>query len=316
MLKIAIVGTGIIGLSHIDAIKQIKECELVCLCDVKEEVVKPLAEENNVPYVLDYKEIPGKIDCDAVILNLPHGLHCESTVFFLDNGINVFIEKPMANTTEECEIMIEAAKRNGKKLAVAHPQRYFNAIAKMKEIYDSGELGKFCMYSGCRSINYFADSRPRWFLSKKLAGGVILMNFCAQQLDKIQYITGERVTEVYSSTANYKNDFDIEGHAQVFGKLSGGASFSLAFSGYTPCEYYDLFYFTNGCMKSNGSSTIDVLRNGRWERLEGIATDGKEMVRELTEFVKFIKGEEANIPDAEFGRDVIATIEKIYANNI
>ena len=132
MLKIAIVGTGIIGLSHIDAIKQIKECELVCLCDVKEEVVKPLAEENNVPYVLDYKEIPGKIDCDAVILNLPHGLHCESTVFFLDNGINVFIEKPMANTTEECEIMIEAAKRNGKS-------------SPLKERYDSGELGKFCM---------------------------------------------------------------------------------------------------------------------------------------------------------------------------
>jgi len=316
MVKIAIVGTGIIGLSHIKAIKQIEDCKLVCLCDVKEEVVKPIAEENNVPYVLDYKEIPGKFDCDAVILNLPHGLHCESTVFFLDNGINVFIEKPMANTSEECETMLEAAKRNGKKLAVAHIQRYFNAIAKMKEIYDSGELGKFCMYTGCRSINYFADTRPRWFLSKKLAGGGILMNFGAHQLDKLQYITGERVAEVYSNTGNYKNDYDIEGHAQVFGKLTNGASFSLTFSGYTPCEYNDIFYFTDGCMKANGSSTIDVLRNGKWERLPGIATDGSEMVRELIEFVKFLNGEEANIPDGEFGRDVIATIEKIYESTI
>ena len=316
MQKIAIVGTGIIGISHINAIKQIDGCELVCLCDVKEDAVKPLAEENNVPYVLDYKEIPEKFDCDAVILNLPHGLHCESTVFFLDHGINVLIEKPMANTTEECEIMIEAAKRNGKKLAVAHIQRYFNAIAKMKEIYDSGVLGKFCMYSGCRSINYFADWRPRWFLSKKLAGGGILMNYGAHQLDKIQYITGERVTSVYSNCQNYKNDYDIEGHAQLFGKLSGGASFSLEFSGYTPCEYYDLFYFTDGCMRANGSSTIEVNYGKGWERIPEIATDQKEMVRELTEFVKYLNGEEANIPDGEYGRDIIEAIEKTYANNI
>lgn len=317
MFKIAIVGTGIIGLSHINAIKQVDECELVCLCDVNEEAVKPLAEENNVPYVLDYKQIPAKFDCDAVILNLPHFLHCEASVFFLDSGINVFIEKPMANTAEECDKMIEASKRSGKKLAVAHPQRYFNAIAKMKEIYDSGELGKFCMYDGCRSLNYFSDARPRWFLNKKLSGGGILMNFGAHQLDKIQYITGERVTEVHSNCKNFANDFDVEGHAQVYGRLSGGGSFTLAFSGYTACEYFDLFYFTNGCMRANGSSTIEVLRGktGRWERIEGIATDGKELVRELREFVKFLKGEEANIPDAEFGRDIIVALEKCYENN-
>ena len=316
MNKIAIVGTGIIGLSHIEALKQIEGYELACLCDINEAAVKPLAEENNVPYVLDYKEIPAKFDIDAVILNLPHSLHCESTVFFLDNGINVLIEKPMANTTEECEIMIEAAKRSGKKLAVAHIQRYFNAIAKMKEIFDSGVLGKFCMYTGCRSINYFNDSRPRWFLNKKLSGGGIFMNFGAHQLDKIQYITGQRVTEVFSNYGNYKNDFDVEGHAQLFGKLTDGASFSLTFSGYTPCEYNDIFYFTGGCMKAVGSAYIDVNYGTGWQRIEGITTDKKEMVRELIEFKKFLLGEEANIPDAEFGRDVIAAIEKTYNSSI
>ena len=70
-------------------------------------------------------------------------------------------------------------------------------------------------------------------------------------------------------------------------------------------------------MRANGSSTIEVLRGktGRWERIEGIATDGSEMLRELREFVKFLNGEEANIPDAEFGRDVIAVLEKAYENN-
>ena len=114
MLNIAIVGTGIIGLSHIAAIKTLDNCRLCALCDINESVVKPLAEENGVPYFLDYKDIPKSIQCDAVILNLPHGLHCESSVFFLENGIHVLVEKPMANTAEECEKMIEASRKTGK----------------------------------------------------------------------------------------------------------------------------------------------------------------------------------------------------------
>lgn len=315
MVKIAIVGTGIIGLSHIKAIKEVDGAELVALCDINEEKVRELAKENGVPYFTDYKEIPGKVDCDAVILNLPHGLHCESTVFFLENGINVFIEKPMANTKVECEAMIAAAKKSGKKLAVAHPQRYFKAIDKMKEVYDSGILGKFCMCTGARSINYFADSRPRWFLSKKAAGGGIVMNFGAHQLDKIQYITGARVTKVYSNCQNWKNEYDIEGHAQMFGMLDNGASFSLTFSAYTPVVYDDIFYFTNGAMRSIGSHTFEINKGSGWESYP-IDSDGQELTREIAEFVKFINGEEANLPDAEYGRDIIDAIEKIYENQL
>ena len=118
MIKIAIVGTGIIGVDHIKAISQVEDAELCALCDVNEEVVKKFSEEYNVPYFTDYKDIPSNVDVDAVIINLPHFLHCESTVFFLDNGINVLIEKPMANTVAECDKMIDAAKRNNKKTKV------------------------------------------------------------------------------------------------------------------------------------------------------------------------------------------------------
>ena len=115
MLNIAIVGTGIIGNSHIKAIQELQDCRLCALCDVNEEVVAELASQHNVPYFLDYKQIPGSVDVDAVILNLPHFLHCEASVFFLEHGIDVLVEKPMANTVEECDRMIEAAEKSGKK---------------------------------------------------------------------------------------------------------------------------------------------------------------------------------------------------------
>ncbi len=315
MVKIAIVGTGIIGLTHIKSIKEAEGCTLVALCDINEESVKPLAEENGVPYFLDYKEIPEKVNCDAVILNLPHGLHCASTVFFLEAGINVLIEKPMANTLEECKMMLDAEKRSGKKLAVAHPQRYFHAIEKMHELASNPELGELCMVTGTRSINYFADWRPKWFFSKKASGGGIFMNFGAHELDKIQYITGRRVKKIMSSYGNLKNDYDIEGHAQVFGKLDNGASFALTFSGYSPAAYDEIFYFTNGAIRCIGSELVQINRGTGWEDIP-VPTEPFNLTREITEFVKYVEGDKANIPDAEYGKDIIEAIEAAYANPI
>ena len=135
MLNIAIVGTGIIGLSHITAMEKSNSCRLSAICDVNEEVVKSLAKEKNVPYFLDYHDIPSStVEVDAVILNLPHFLHCEATVFFLEHGIHVLCEKPMANTAQECDLMIQASEKSGKKLGIGHVQRFLPANQYEKSV--------------------------------------------------------------------------------------------------------------------------------------------------------------------------------------
>ena len=124
MNKIAVIGTGIIGLSHLEAIVATDVFELCAVCDINEEKAKECAEKYQVPYFTDYKEIPEKTDADAVIINLPHFLHCECSIFFLEKGLHVLVEKPMANSAEECDRMIAAAKKSGKALLVGHVQRY------------------------------------------------------------------------------------------------------------------------------------------------------------------------------------------------
>ena len=81
-MKIAVVGTGSIGASHLEAISTSNSCTLCAVCDINEEAAKKYAEKYGVPYFTDYKQIPGKCGADAVILNLPHWLHCEVTEFF------------------------------------------------------------------------------------------------------------------------------------------------------------------------------------------------------------------------------------------
>ena len=316
MFKIAIVGTGSIGLVHINAIAKLPECELVALCDLNEERVRDLAEKNNVPYFLNYKDIPSKVECDAVIINLPHGLHCESAIFFLDHGIHVLMEKPMANTVEECDRMIEAEKRSGKKLAIAHIQRFTRANQEIKKIIDSGELGRFCMFTEERSEDYFLPNRPAWFHSKKMAGGGVTMNYGAHAFDKLFYIMGDaELTDIHANCANYKNDHDIEGHVQIFTKFNNGISASISFSGYNFGSNEAMYYFTDGLLKLEHSNFLSIKRQGdkEWTEIPDLY-DGENFVREINEFRKYAIGEKADIPTSEYGRKVISAIEKVFEN--
>lgn len=313
MLNIAVVGTGIIGLTHLKAIAQSQACSLCALCDVNEEVVKELAKEKDVPYFTDYKEIPGSVEVDAVILNLPHYLHCEATVFFLEHGIHVFVEKPMANTVDECDRMIAAAEKSGKKLAVGHVQRYFPFNQLVKKMYESGELGELCMYNEVRTVNYFAESRPRWFLSKEKAGGGIVMNYGAHALDKLFSIVGPQDIFTCSSVDNIKTADDIEGHAQFLAKFNDGLSASVTFSGYGLSTYDSSYFFTNGVVRVCWEGNFLYTPDGKKITLDSSEFPQDGMLLQIEEFCKYINGEPSMVPDGAYGRAVIKAIEQIYA---
>ena len=311
MLNIAIIGTGIIGLAHIEAMEKTDCCRLCAICDVNEEVVKTLAKEKNVPYFLDYHDIPSSdVKVDAVILNLPHFLHCEATVFFLENGIHVLCEKPMANTVKECDRMIEAAKKSGKKLGIGHVQRFIASNMGVKKIVDEGTLGKLCMISETRTKDYFDPNRPKWFLSKEKAGGGITMNYGAHAFDKIFTILGPQDVEIASCIGNIKNDADIEGHAQILAKLDDGISANITFSGYGNFARSDVYYFQNGVVRLPAGTMTDNM--GNTEKLDFSQFPSDPMQFQIEEFCKYVNDEPSITPDGAFGRAVINAIEKVY----
>ena len=313
MLKIAIVGTGIIAGLHLDAIAKLDNCSLAALCDLNEAKLAELTAKYGVPGFTDYKKMPEEVDFDAVILNLPHGLHAEAAIFFLNAGKHVLVEKPMANTVEECDAMLAAAEKNGKKLAVGHIQRFFRPNRIVKDIIDSGELGKFCMYTEHRSINYFLDNRPAWFTSKKMAGGGIVMNYGAHAFDKLFYVTGKRPVSVTASTANLINDRDVEGHAQIFAKFEYGLSASITLSGYSDVVYESYYYFTGGAVRVVGVDSAYMRREGEkeWTPLDA-KRDYGEFIVQLDEFVKYVNDKASEIADGLYSRDIVMAIEEAY----
>lgn len=314
MFRIAIVGTGIIAGTHIDAMNKVEGCELAAFCDINEAKLNELCEKHGVPGCTDYKKLPELCDFDAVILNLPHGLHKDASIFFLEAGKHVLVEKPMANTVEECDAMLAAAERTGKKLAVGHVQRFFRPNRIVKDMVESGELGKLCMYVEQRSINYFLPTRPAWFTNKKMAGGGIVMNYGAHAFDKLFYITGKTPISVTASSSNLLNDRDVEGHAQIFAKFEDGLSASVTFSGYSDVVYESYYYFTGGAIKVYMVDQSYIRRTGdkEWTPLE-TKRDGTEFATQLSEFIKYTKGEPSEIADGVYSREIIRTIEEAYS---
>lgn len=312
MLKIGVVGAGIISNSHINAIKSNDECCLVAITDIVLDRAKELAEKNNVSYYTDYKEMCKSEKLNAVILNLPHYLHCEVSVYFLNKGIHVLVEKPMANTVEECDKMIDAAKKNNVKLAVGHIQRFFSSTIKVKEIIENETYGKLCMITEVRNIFYFNENRPKWFLSKEKAGGGIVMNYMAHTLDKIFYLIGNKVTQVSSNCANFLDGYTVEGNAQILLKLENHLSANITFCGYNiPGFHETAYYFSNGVVKVTDENSIWVSQNNEFVKVE-LSENIRPFQNQLAEFLKLTNDKPSNIVKAQYAKEIIEVIEKIY----
>lgn len=314
MFRIGIVGAGAIGKSHKRVILNNENCTIAAICDIARNKAEELAEGTDADVYTDYKDMQENEQLDGVVLNLPHFLHKEATVYFLEHHIPTLIEKPMANSVEECDAMIEAAEKYNTPLGVGHVQRYFKCHKYMRDLIQRNELGKLCMITETRNVNYFSN-RPEWFLDKKLAGGGILMNYGAHTLDKLLYMTGLSVEGVSANGSNFLTDDSVEATAQVLVRFTDGCSAALTYSGcHTPFEYETHFYFTDGAVKIESCRNLWVAKGAN--QFEQIDLSGEDDViaDQLVEFLKMIEGKPNNMATPAYSKQVIAALEEAYKN--
>lgn len=317
MIKVAIVGLGIISRNHLEAIERNEHVTLVSVAEINISVAKEIGTTYGINYYLDYKEMAEKEEFDAVILNLPHYLHCEVSVYFLERGIHVLCEKPMATSVEECDKMIEASEKSGAKLAVGHIQRFFKSNEIIKNYIKNEELGRLCMTTEVRTADFFSDERPRWFLQKELSGGGMIMNFCAHSIDKLfSNIDCDEAEVLSSSFGNIVNDYNVEAHAQINIKIGGKIPASVTLCGYNvPCYSEMTYYFTNGILKDTSRNPLMISKNG--ENFVPLITNDEidPFDKQLNEFLKLINGEKSIITDGYYSKKIIRIISEIYARD-
>ena len=140
----------------------------------------------------DYQDFfSSSLQADAVMICTPENLHFEPTMKAIDAGYHVLLEKPIAQTLEECLAIGEAAKRKGILVSVCHVLRYHPYFMKIKELVDSGELGHIISINHRTSVGVdrMAHGFVRGIWRKEAHSNPMLMSKCCHDIDFLLWLT-------------------------------------------------------------------------------------------------------------------------------
>lgn len=129
-VNVGVVGVGYLGSLHARVYSQLKNANIVCVCDIDKKRAKKIARKYRLWYFPDYHTLFDKVD--AVSIAVPTSLHYKIAKEFLNNGIHVLIEKPITKTVGEAEELIDIAKSNDLIIQVGHIER-FNPVIRAVE---------------------------------------------------------------------------------------------------------------------------------------------------------------------------------------
>ena len=131
-IKVAVIGAGMMGKNHLKTYKNIKGIDLVGVYDIFPDAAKAAAETFGIKAFSSMEEVAKNVDAVSVVTTSV--THAEVGSFFLNRGIHCLIEKPLATTEEECQMLIKAAKDNNVTLLVGHIERFNPAVEQMGKI--------------------------------------------------------------------------------------------------------------------------------------------------------------------------------------
>lgn len=171
MLKVAIIGLGHIGQTHIHYYSQNKDVELVALCDILPERVDPVARQYGIKAYHDLDEMLASEAIDAVSVATAGpengGHHYEPTMKCLAAHKHVLVEKPISNNIEHAREMVRFAKEQGVLLGVDLNHRFTPAADRAKQLLAEGTMGEVLFINMALWINNPNESTP-WFHMRAL----------------------------------------------------------------------------------------------------------------------------------------------------
>lgn len=191
--RFAILGCGLIGDIHAQAILSHPDAELYAMCDVSAERAGDYASRYGARVFTSYDELLADPSVDAVSICTPSGMHADQAIAALRAGKHVLLEKPMALTGRDALRIREAEAESGKLVSVVFQTRYVEDIRYLKSLIENGRFGTlaFCdLY-----MKYWRDpayySASPWRGTFAMDGGGALMNQGIHGVDVMHFLFGE-----------------------------------------------------------------------------------------------------------------------------
>ncbi len=329
-IGIGIIGTGMVARYHAEAIAQTQGVQLVAVCRADPTQATDAAQRFGVPCELSLEAFLTRADLDAVCICTPSGLHAAQTIAAARAGKHVLVEKPLALSLADADVMIAACREQQVVLGVALQRRSDPQFQELHAAISTGELGQIVL--GSVSIPYlrtqsYYDS-ANWRGTWDLDGGGALMNQGIHLVDMLLWLAGD-VSEVRAQYGTLARTIEVEDCITVALRFANGAFGSIvATTAAAPGFPHRIeVYGTNGGIQIEGERIV------RWattagDRLgmdaavpqaagagatpTGISATGHTRI--MQDFASAIREQRAPLVPGEEGRRALAVVLAAYAS--
>ena len=338
MIKVGVAGLGRMGMLHLLNCLKIDGVTVVAAADASKKSLKKAMSLGIKNVYEDYHDLLSHhSEIDAVVISLPNFLHLESIRLSLEAGMNVFVEKPLANTVEECREIVSAANKAERTFMIGHVMRFTEAIEKMKSSTDSGLIGNIEVVTIEEVING-PFSHPRkpapisdwWFDSRKSGGGV-LIDLGYHLIDLYRFFAGD--AKVIFSCLDHKFNLPVEDSAIVLLGSDNSSTKGIINAGWYQQTVFPKYNFrtilhgTAGYISSDDlvphnlylhaakEGTKNILRRMVGKKIRPLSYTyfNEPFYKELTHFFECVRTNSKPLISAEDGLKTIEVIQEAYA---
>lgn len=277
------IGIGIIGCGRIASRRHAPEYaanKVVAIrgyYDAKQERARELADKYGGTVYSSVEEMLQDSGVDAVSICAANNAHASLTIQALRAGKHVLVEKPMAMTVEDCNLMLEAAQKAGKLLMVGQNQRFNTGHQRAKELIEQGIIGQPLTFKTtfghggperwCASEDGKISS-DIWFFDKSVAAMGAMADLGIHKTDLIQYLLSEKIVSVSAKimTLDKKKSngglIDLEDNAVLIYTMASGivGTLTVSWTYYGEEDNSTVIFGTKGVMRlyDNSPHTIQI----------------------------------------------------------
>lgn len=300
VVNIALVGPGAFGIKHLDALKNVKDAQVVALVGQNLENTKEVAAQYNIPQsYTSLDEALASPEVDAVILCTPTQIHASQAMACLKAGKHVQVEIPMADSWADAQALLEIQKASGKVAMVGHTRRFNPSHQWVHNKITAGELNIQQMDVQTyffRRKNINALGQPRSWTDH------LLWHHAAHTVDLFAYQAGSPVVKANVIQGPIHPELKIAMDMSIQLKAANGAicTLSLSFNNEGPLGTYFRYIGDTGTYIAR----YDDLYNGKEEKIDVSQVDVSMNGIELQdrEFVAAIRE----------GREPNASVAKVF----
>jgi UDP-N-acetylglucosamine 3-dehydrogenase len=189
VIRVAVLGVGMMGRQHLRILSSLERVVLVAACDHAQQPER--VHSLQIPLTSDWRDVLA-LRPDAIVNALPTGCHFEVTKAFLEAGIHVLVEKPIATTVPEAAHLEELAERNDVVLMVGHVERFNPAVQALRELVTAGRLGEI-ISAAARRVGVARPTLPH---------ANVVLDLAIHDIDTLEYVLGHDGRLLMAATAS------------------------------------------------------------------------------------------------------------------